>query len=157
VTIAAISCGCGDLAGLLVSLGGRAHHATVEELAEATGSGHGRWGHRELMCAGRTKSGNWDSVHTKTRTLQYRRKAVQTEPCGGLARIGAAAGARAAQSDFSMQLTVENSHGPSNWRQAVLEVFNESPATLKTELANLNTIVDGSRFFADAHARNSRK
>ncbi len=136
VTIAAVVAGAAILVGLLLSLWVAARITRpVEELAE---------GAREVA------TGRWDTridvgtaFNDMTRTLAIQKeKLVQTERVAAWRELARRLAHELRNPLFPMQITVENMQRSKQLEaKQFLEVFNESTATLKTELANLNTIV----------------
>jgi two-component system, NtrC family, nitrogen regulation sensor histidine kinase NtrY len=116
----------------------------VEELAQgAREVASGRWGTR-IQARGGDEIGQLAAAfNDMTQTLaSQREKLVQTERVAAWRELARRLAHELRNPLFPLQLTVENLQrardlGPLQF----LEVFQESTATLKTELANLNNIV----------------
>jgi signal transduction histidine kinase len=148
VTIAAVVAAAAILVGLLVSLWVAARITRpVEELAEgAREVATGRWDTR-IDVRGTDEIGQLGTAfNDMTRTLAVQKeKLVQTERVAAWRELARRLAHELRNPLFPMQITVENMQRAKQLEaKQFLEVFNESTATLKTELANLNTIV--SRF-----------
>src|SRR3979490_2549589 len=148
VTIAAIVAGAAILVGLLVSLWVAARITRpVEELAEgAREVATGRWDTR-IDVRGTDEIGELGTAfNNMTRTLAVQKeKLVQTERVAAWRELARRLAHELRNPLFPMQITVENLQKARQLdAKQFLEVFHESTATLKAELANLNTIV--SRF-----------
>ena len=145
VTIAAVVAGAAILVGLLVSLWVAARITRpVEELAEgAREVATGRWDTR-IDVRGTDEIGQLGTAfNDMTRTLAVQKeKLVQTERVAAWRELARRLAHELRNPLFPMQITVENMQRAKQLEaKQFLEVFNESTATLKTELANLNTIV----------------
>ena len=116
----------------------------MEELAKARAKWRRDDGTRAANLQRREERTASDCVQRHDQTLTAQKESVcadRTRSC--VARIGAAVGARAAQSAVSAA-----DHGGKHAARAATgttssssEIFTESTATLKAELANLNSIV----------------
>lgn len=119
----------------------------VEELAEgAREVASGRWETR-IDVRGSDEVGQLAiAFNDMTRTLaSQKERLVQTERVAAWRELARRLAHELRNPLFPMQITVENLQKARKLdAKQFLEVFNESTATLKTELANLNTIV--SRF-----------
>ena len=145
VTIAAVVAGVAILVGLLLSLWVAARITRpVEELAEgAREVATGRWDTR-IDVRGTDEIGQLGTAfNDMTRTLGVQKeKLVQTERVAAWRELARRLAHELRNPLFPMQITVENMQRSKQLEaKQFLEVFNESTATLKTELANLNTIV----------------
>jgi nitrogen fixation/metabolism regulation signal transduction histidine kinase len=145
VTIAAVVAAAAILVGLLVSLWVAARITRpVEELAEgAREVATGRWDTR-IDVRGTDEIGQLGTAfNDMTRTLAVQKeKLVQTERVAAWRELARRLAHELRNPLFPMQITVENMQRAKQLEaKQFLEVFNESTATLKTELANLNTIV----------------
>jgi signal transduction histidine kinase len=145
VTIAAVVAAAAILMGLLVSLWVAARITRpVEELAEgAREVATGRWDTR-IDVRGTDEIGQLGTAfNDMTRTLAVQKeKLVQTERVAAWRELARRLAHELRNPLFPMQITVENMQRAKQLEaKQFLEVFNESTATLKTELANLNTIV----------------
>jgi len=145
VTIAAVVAGAAILVGLLLSLWVAARITRpVEELAEgAREVATGRWDTR-IDVRGTDEIGQLGTAfNDMTRTLAVQKeKLVQTERVAAWRELARRLAHELRNPLFPMQITVENMQRSKQLEaKQFLEVFNESTATLKTELANLNTIV----------------
>lgn len=148
VTIAGVVAAAAILVGLLVSLWVAARITRpVEELVEgAREVATGRWDTR-IDVRGTDEIGQLGTAfNDMTRTLAVQKeKLVQTERVAAWRELARRLAHELRNPLFPMQITVENMQRAKQLEaKQFLEVFNESTATLKTELANLNTIV--SRF-----------
>jgi len=119
----------------------------VEELAEAAREvASGRWDTR-IHVRGRDEIGQLAAAFndmTKTLAAQKERL-VQTERVAAWRELARRLAHELRNPLFPMQITIENLQRARQLdAKQFLEVFHESTATLKTELANLNSIV--SRF-----------
>jgi two-component system nitrogen regulation sensor histidine kinase NtrY len=119
----------------------------VEELAEgAREVASGRWDTR-IDIHGSDEIGQLAAAFNRmTQTLAAQKeRLVQTERVAAWRELARRLAHELRNPLFPMQITVENLQKSRRLdAKQFLEVFNESTATLKTELANLNTIV--SRF-----------
>jgi signal transduction histidine kinase len=145
VTIAAVVAGAALLVGLLVSLWVAARITRpVVELAEgAREVATGRWDTR-IEVRGTGEIGQLGTAfNDMTRTLAAQKeRLVQTERVAAWRELARRLAHELRNPLFPMQITVENMQRAKQLEaKQFLEVFNESTATLKTELANLNTIV----------------
>jgi signal transduction histidine kinase len=145
VTIAAVVAAAALLVGLLVSLWVAARITRpVEELAAgAREVATGRWDTR-IDVRGTDEIGQLGTAfNDMTRTLAVQKeKLVQTERVAAWRELARRLAHELRNPLFPMQITVENMQRAKQLEaKQFLEVFNESTATLKTELANLNTIV----------------
>jgi len=117
----------------------------IEELAEgAREVAAGHWDTR-INLSGRDETGQLASAfNNMTQTLATQReRLVQTERVAAWRELARRLAHELRNPLFPLQITVENMQrarqlGPDQF----LEVFNESTATLKAELANLNSIVN---------------
>jgi two-component system, NtrC family, nitrogen regulation sensor histidine kinase NtrY len=133
------------LMGLLVSFWVSARITKpVEELAEgAREVAGGRWETR-IDVRGRDEIGQLaEAFNHMTQTLAAQKeRLVQTERVAAWRELARRLAHELRNPLFPMQITVENLQKARQLdAKQFLEVFNESTATLKTELANLNTIV----------------
>jgi two-component system nitrogen regulation sensor histidine kinase NtrY len=148
VKISAAVAGAAILIGLLVSwwVSSRITRP-VEELAEgAREVATGRWDTR-IDVRGSDEIGQLAmAFNDMTRTLaSQKEKLVQTERVAAWRELARRLAHELRNPLFPLQITVENLQRAKQLEaKQFLEVFNESTATLKAELANLNTIV--SRF-----------
>jgi two-component system nitrogen regulation sensor histidine kinase NtrY len=131
--------------GLLVSLWISARITKpVEELAEgARRVADGRWDTR-IDVHGRDEIGQLaEAFNGMTQTLAAQReRLVQTERVAAWRELARRLAHELRNPLFPMQITIENLQKARKLdAKQFLEVFNESTSTLKTELANLNTIV----------------
>ena len=145
VTIAAVVAAAALLVGLLMSLWVAARITRpVEELAEgAREVATGRWDTR-IDVRGTDEIGQLGTAfNDMTRTLAVQKeRLVQTERVAAWRELARRLAHELRNPLFPMQITVENMQRARQLEaKQFLEVFNESAATLKTELANLNTIV----------------
>jgi len=145
VTIAAVVAAAAILVGLLVSLWIAARITRpVEELAEgAREVATGRWDTR-IDVRGTDEIGQLGTAfNDMTRTLAVQKeRLVQTERVAAWRELARRLAHELRNPLFPMQITVENMQRAKQLEaKQFLEVFNESTATLKTELTNLNTIV----------------
>jgi two-component system nitrogen regulation sensor histidine kinase NtrY len=146
--IAAVVAGVAILIGLLISLWVSARITRpLEELAAgARQVASGRWD-TVIDLRGRDEIGQLASAfNAMTQTLgAQREQLVQTERVAAWRELARRLAHELRNPLFPMQITVENLQKARQLDgKQFLEVFNESTATLKAELANLNTIV--SRF-----------
>jgi signal transduction histidine kinase len=146
--IAAAVAAAALLMGLLVSFWVSARITKpVEELAEgAREVAGGRWDTR-IDVRGSDEIGQLAKAFNQmTQTLAAQKdRLVQTERVAAWRELARRLAHELRNPLFPMQITVENLQKARKLdAKQFLEVFNESTATLKTELANLNTIV--SRF-----------
>jgi len=133
------------LIGLLVSFWISARITKpVEELAEgAREVATGRWDTR-IEAHGHDEIGQLAGAFNEmTKTLAAQKeRLVQTERVAAWRELARRLAHELRNPLFPMQITVENLQKARKLdAKQFLEVFNESTATLKTELANLNTIV----------------
>ena len=145
VTIAAVVAAVAILIGLLVSLWVASRITRpVEELAEgAREVATGRWDTR-IDVRGTDEIGQLAvAFNDMTRTLATQKeKLLQTERVAAWRELARRLAHELRNPLFPMQITVENMQRAKQLEtKQFLEVFNESTATLKTELANLNSIV----------------
>jgi signal transduction histidine kinase len=116
----------------------------VEELAEgAREVASGRWDTR-IEIRGRDEVGQLATAFNEmTQTLAAQKeRLVQTERVAAWRELARRLAHELRNPLFPMQITVENLQKARKLdAKQFLEVFSESTATLKTELANLNTIV----------------
>jgi signal transduction histidine kinase len=143
--IAAAVAAAALLIGLLVSFWVSARITKpVEELAEgAREVASGRWDTR-IDVHGRDEIGQLaEAFNHMTQTLAAQKeRLVQTERVAAWRELARRLAHELRNPLFPMQITVENLQKARQLdAKQFLEVFNESTATLKTELANLNTIV----------------
>jgi signal transduction histidine kinase len=119
----------------------------VEELAAAAREvAGGRWDTRIDVRGGDEISQLAAAFNEMTRTLAAQKESlVQTERVAAWRELARRLAHELRNPLFPMQITIENLQKARKLdAKQFLEVFHESTATLKTELANLNTIV--SRF-----------
>ena len=145
VTIAAVVAAAAILVGLFVSLWVAARITRpVEQLVEgAREVATGRWDTR-IDVRGTDEIGQLGTAfNDMTRTLAAQKeKLVQTERVAAWRELARRLAHELRNPLFPMQITLENMQRAKQLEaKQFLEVFNESTATLKTELANLNTIV----------------
>lgn len=143
--IAAGVAGAALLIGLLISLWVSARITRpLEHLAEGVREvASGRWD-TVIDLRGRDEIGQLASAFNEmTRTLAAQRdQLVQTERVAAWRELARRLAHELRNPLFPMQITVENLQKARQLdAKQFLEVFNESTATLKAELANLNTIV----------------
>jgi two-component system nitrogen regulation sensor histidine kinase NtrY len=116
----------------------------VEELAEgARRVAEGRWDTR-IDVRGRDEIGQLaEAFNEMTQTLAAQKeRLVQTERVAAWRELARRLAHELRNPLFPMQITIENLQKARKLdAKQFLEVFNESTATLKTELSNLNTIV----------------
>ncbi len=146
------------LVGLLVSLWISARITKpVEELAEgAREVATGRWDTR-IDVRGSDEIGQLAiAFNDMTRTLaSQKERLVQTERVAAWRELARRLAHELRNPLFPMQITVENLQKARKLdAKQFLEVFNESTATLKAELANLNTIVGRFSDFSKMPAPN---
>jgi signal transduction histidine kinase len=146
--IAAVVAGAALLIGLLISLWVSARITRpLEELAEGAHKvASGRWD-TVIDLRGRDEIGQLASAFNEmTQTLAAQREQlVQTERVAAWRELARRLAHELRNPLFPLQITVENLQKARQLdAKQFLEVFNESTATLRAELANLNTIV--SRF-----------
>jgi two-component system nitrogen regulation sensor histidine kinase NtrY len=146
--ITAAVAGVALLIGLLISLWVSARITRpLEELAEgAREVASGRWD-TVIDLRGRDEIGQLASAFNEmTQTLAAQRdQLVQTERVAAWRELARRLAHELRNPLFPLQITVENLQKARQLdAKQFLEVFNESTATLKAELANLNTII--SRF-----------
>lgn len=145
VKISAAVAGGALLIGLLISLWISTRITKpVEELAEgAREVASGRWDTR-IDVRGTDEIGQLATAfNDMTRTLAAQKeRLVQTERVAAWRELARRLAHELRNPLFPLQITVENLQRARQLEaKQFLEVFNESTATLKTELANLNTIV----------------
>src|SRR5258708_3980157 len=150
VTIAAVVAAAALFVGLLVSLwvASRITRPVEELAAGAREVATGRWDTR-IDVRGTDEIGQLATAfNDMTRTLATQKeKLVQTERVAAWRELARRLAHELRNPLFPLQITVENLQRAKQLEaKQFLEVFNESTATLKTELANLNTIV---RRFSD--------
>jgi two-component system nitrogen regulation sensor histidine kinase NtrY len=143
--IAAAVAGVALLIGMLISLWVSARITRpLEELTEgAREVASGRWD-TVIDLRGRDEIGQLASAFNEmTRTLATQREQlVQTERVAAWRELARRLAHELRNPLFPLQITVENLQKARHLdAKQFLEVFNESTATLKAELANLNTIV----------------
>jgi two-component system nitrogen regulation sensor histidine kinase NtrY len=143
--IAAAVAGAALLIGLLISLWVSARITRpLEELAEgAREVASGRWD-TVIDLRGRDEIGRLASAFNEmTQTLAAQRdQLVQTERVAAWRELARRLAHELRNPLFPLQITVENLQKARQLdAKQFLEVFNESTATLRAELANLNTIV----------------
>jgi signal transduction histidine kinase len=143
--IAAVVAGVAILIGLLISLWVSARITRpLEELAAgAREVASGRWD-TVIDLRGRDEIGQLASAFNEmTKTLgAQREQLVQTERVAAWRELARRLAHELRNPLFPLQITVENLQKARQLDgKQFLEVFNESTATLKAELANLNTIV----------------
>jgi two-component system, NtrC family, nitrogen regulation sensor histidine kinase NtrY len=143
--IAAVVAGVAILIGLLISLWVSARITRpLEELAAgAREVASGRWD-TVIELRGRDEIGQLASAFNEmTQTLgAQREQLVQTERVAAWRELARRLAHELRNPLFPLQITVENLQKARQLdAKQFLEVFNESTATLKAELANLNTIV----------------
>jgi two-component system, NtrC family, nitrogen regulation sensor histidine kinase NtrY len=143
--IAAAVAGAALLIGLLISLWVSARITRpLEELAVgARNVASGRWD-TVIDLRGRDEIGQLASAFNEmTQTLAAQRdQLVQTERVAAWRELARRLAHELRNPLFPLQITVENLQKARQLEaKQFLEVFNESTATLKAELANLNTIV----------------
>jgi two-component system nitrogen regulation sensor histidine kinase NtrY len=143
--IAAAVAGAALLIGLLISLWVSARITRpLEELAEgAREVASGRWD-TVIDLRGKDEIGQLASAFNEmTQTLAAQRdQLVQTERVAAWRELARRLAHELRNPLFPLQITVENLQKARQLdAKQFLEVFNESTATLKAELANLNTIV----------------
>jgi two-component system nitrogen regulation sensor histidine kinase NtrY len=145
VTIAAVVAAAAILVGLLVSLwvAARITRPVVELAAGAREVATGRWDTR-IDVRGTDEIGQLGTAfNDMTRTLALQKeRLLQTERVAAWRELARRLAHELRNPLFPMQITVENLQRAKQLEaKQFLEVFNESTATLKTELANLNAIV----------------
>ncbi len=117
----------------------------IEELAEgAREVAAGHW-HTRIDLAGQDETGQLAAAFNHmTQTLSAQReRLVQTERVAAWRELARRLAHELRNPLFPLQITVENMQRARQLGQEqFLEVFNESTATLKAELANLNSIVN---------------
>jgi signal transduction histidine kinase len=143
--IAAAVAGAAIFIGLLISLWVSARITRpLEELAEgAREVASGRWD-TVIDLRGKDEIGQLASAFNEmTQTLATQRdQLVQTERVAAWRELARRLAHELRNPLFPLQITVENLQKARQLdAKQFLEVFNESTATLKAELANLNTIV----------------
>ena len=152
VTIAAVVAAAALLVGLLVSfwVAARITRPVVELAEGAREVATGRWDTR-IDVRGTDEIGQLGTAfNDMTRTLAVQKeKLVQTERVAAWRELARRLAHELRNPLFPLQITVENLQRARQLdAKQFLEVFNESTATLKTELANLNTIVGRFSDFA---------
>ena len=145
VTIAAVVAAAALLVGLFVSFWVSARITRpVEELADgAREVATGRWDTR-INVRGSDEIGQLAiAFNDMTRTLaSQKERLVQTERVAAWRELARRLAHELRNPLFPLQITVENLQRAKQLEaKQFLELFNESTATLKAELANLNTIV----------------
>ncbi len=145
VTIAAVVAAAALFVGVLVSLwvASRITRPVEELAAGAREVATGRWDTR-IDVRGTDEIGQLATAfNDMTRTLATQKeKLVQTERVAAWRELARRLAHELRNPLFPLQITVENLQRAKQLEaKQFLEVFNESTATLKTELANLNTIV----------------
>ena len=145
VTIAAVVAAAALFVGLLVSLwvASRITRPVEELAAGAREVATGRWDTR-IDVRGTDEIGQLATAfNDMTRTLAVQKeKLVQTERVAAWRELARRLAHELRNPLFPLQITIENLQRAKQLEaKQFLEVFNESTATLKTELANLNTIV----------------
>jgi nitrogen fixation/metabolism regulation signal transduction histidine kinase len=145
VTIAAVVAAVAIFIGLLVSfwVASRITRPVEELAAGAHEVATGRWDTR-IDVRGTDEIGQLATAfNDMTRTLAVQKeKLVQTERVAAWRELARRLAHELRNPLFPMQITLENMQRAKQLdSKQFLEVFNESTATLKTELANLNTIV----------------
>ena len=144
--IAAAVAGAAMLVGLLLTFWVSARITRpIEELAEgAREVAAGHWDTR-INLSGRDETGQLASAFNHmTQTLATQReRLVQTERVAAWRELARRLAHELRNPLFPLQITVENMQRAQRLsHDQFLEVFNESTATLKAELANLNAIVN---------------
>jgi signal transduction histidine kinase len=145
VTIAAVVAAVALFVGLLVSLwvASRITRPVEELAAGAREVATGRWDTR-IDVRGTDEIGQLATAfNDMTRTLAVQKeKLVQTERVAAWRELARRLAHELRNPLFPLQITIENLQRAKQLEaKQFLEVFNESTATLKTEFANLNTIV----------------
>jgi two-component system nitrogen regulation sensor histidine kinase NtrY len=145
ITIAAVVAGAALLVGLFVSLwiSSRITRPVKELVAGAREVAIGRWDTR-IDVRGSDEIGQLATAfNDMTRKLaSQKERLVQTERVAAWRELARRLAHELRNPLFPLQITVENMQRSKQLEaKQFLEVFNESTATLKTELANLNTIV----------------
>ncbi len=145
VTIAAVVAAAALFVGLLVSLwvASRITRPVEELAAGAREVATGRWDTR-IDVRGTDEIGQLATAfNDMTRTLAVQKeKLVQTERVAAWRELARRLAHELRNPLFPLQITIENLQRAKQLEaKQFLEVFNESTATLKTEFANLNTIV----------------
>ena len=145
VTIAAVVAAAALLVGLFVSLWISSRITRpVKELSEAAREvANGRWDTRIDVRGGDEIGRLAIAFNDMTRTLaSQKERLLQTERVAAWRELARRLVHELRNPLFPMQITVENLQRAKQLEsKQFLEVFNESTATLKAELANLNTIV----------------
>ena len=144
--IAAVVAGAAMLVGLLLTFWVSARITRpIEELAEgAREVAAGHWDTR-INLSGRDETGQLASAFNHmTQTLATQReRLVQTERVAAWRELARRLAHELRNPLFPLQITVENMQRAQRLsHDQFLEVFNESTATLKAELSNLNAIVN---------------
>lgn len=150
--IAAAVAGAALLVGLLISLWVSARITRpVEELADgAREVAAGRWD-THIRVRGRDEIGQLAGAFNEmTHTLaEQKERLVQTERVAAWRELARRLAHELRNPLFPMQITVENLQRARQLEnKQFMEVFNESTATLRAELANLNAIVGRFSDFA---------
>ena len=157
-TIAAAVGAAALFIGLLISLWVSARITRpLEELTDrARDVAAGRWDSR-IALRGRDEIGQLASAfrHMTETLAAQREKLLQTERVAAWRELARRLAHELRNPLFPLQITVENMHRAKELEpKQFLEVFNESTATLKAELTNLNTIVGRFSDFAKMPAPN---
>jgi signal transduction histidine kinase len=144
--ISAVVAAAAILVGLLVTFWVSARITQpIEELAEgAREVAAGHWDTR-INLRGRDETGQLaNAFNHMTQTLtSQRERLVQTERVAAWRELARRLAHELRNPLFPLQITVENMQRAQRLsHDQFLEVFNESTATLKAELANLNSIVN---------------
>src|SRR5205814_941107 len=129
---------------LPAGMGGLLDTKPVEELAEgAREVASGRWDTRIDVRGGDEVGQLAEAFNHMTQTLAAQKeRLVQTERVAAWRELARRLAHELRNPLFPMQITVENLQKARQLdAKQFLEVFNESTATLKAELANLNTII----------------
>jgi nitrogen fixation/metabolism regulation signal transduction histidine kinase len=145
LTIAGVVAAAALLVGLFVSLwiSARITRPVEELVGGAREVATGRWDTR-IDVSGSDELGQLATAfNDMTRTLATQKeRLVQTERVAAWRELARRLAHELRNPLFPMQITVENLQRAKQLEaKQFLEVFNESTATLRTELANLNTIV----------------
>jgi signal transduction histidine kinase len=145
VKLSAAVAGAAILIGLLLTWWVSARITRpIEELAEgAREVAAGNW-HTRINLSGRDETGQLATAfNNMTQTLSAQReRLVQTERVAAWRELARRLAHELRNPLFPLQITVENMQRARQLgNEQFLEVFNESTATLKAELANLNAIV----------------
>jgi signal transduction histidine kinase len=150
--IAAVVAGAALLVGLLISWWVSARITRpVEELADgAREVAAGRWD-TQIRLRGHDEIGQLAGAfnHMTTTLAEQKERLVQTERVAAWRELARRLAHELRNPLFPMQITVENLQRARQLEQKqFMEVFNESTATLRAELANLNAIVGRFSDFA---------